>query len=228
MINQRGFDVTNIEKATSTKRNEKKKKKKNQKKKDNNSSSKSTSSTSHCAPQSISSPKKDRKKRKHKKKKIDKKETATIANAMKAVPNDRPSPVTKPETIAEFLVSSSHHYDKKNAVVEWITTNPSSAAILTPTDVGSTISKISFALEHPETAKLLAEGIHRHGGSVTTAHILAAMKESPIQDALVAEAMIPYVVDLQNKEKVLDALHMSFSADEVAKCFAARETACGL
>eukprot|EP00536_Pseudo-nitzschia_multiseries_P008734 jgi/Psemu1/305956/fgenesh1_kg.228_\ len=208
-------------------------------------STSTSTSTSASASASASTPstststspkrKKEKMEKKHKKKKKDKNGgLAATANGVKkssATPKSAsidPSHhniMAKPKSIAEFVVTCSHHYDKKSAVVEWITENPSAAARLTPTDVGSTLSKISFALEHPETAKLLAEGIHRNGGSVTTAHILAAMRASPIQDSLVAEKMIPYVVDPQNKDRVLEALHMTFYTDDVSKCFAARQSA---
>jgi hypothetical protein len=95
-------------------------------------------------------------------------------------------------------------HDKKVVVNEWITSNPAAAAALMPLNVASVLSKISFSLDHPEVANLVAAGIQQHGGSVSCSHIIvAAMKQCPFQDADIAKAMAPYVTDTENKDQVM-------------------------
>lgn len=121
---------------------------------------------------------------------------------------------TAPPSVADIGDSASFH-----AVKNWIADNPSAAAVLTPRDVASVLAKTTFSLDRPEVAKVLAGGISKNGGSLTTKHILAAMEMSSYLDGEVAMVMAPHVVDPENKEDVLEALRMDFTKDEVSMRF---------
>lgn len=122
-----------------------------------------------------------------------------------------------PHSLAEILENETG--DQKDCLKSWINSHPSLAAKLTPNDVTIVLSKITFSLDQPDVAKILSQGIRNSGGSVTTSHILAAMEQCSFQDAEMAKEMAPYVSDVENKCRVLDALRMSFTKSEVSRCF---------
>jgi hypothetical protein len=155
--------------------------------------------------------------RKKKKGKDEGSSTNTRAHSSSVL--DTPKDIVFTTSIAEYVEKSTIHYDKKQVVKYWIASNPTSVAALTPADLSLVLSNISFALEHPAVITLLTQAILENGGSVTTEHILAAMRASPIQDFLIAEAMAPFVVDPQNKGVVLDSLHMTFDKERILQCF---------
>ena len=120
--------------------------------------------------------------------------------------------------ISSLLSSLDDAYDKRKAVGEWIRDNPDGATKLTPDEVSSILSKVTFSLDQASVAGEIAAGFER-SENLKCAHIVSAMRTCKYSTTDVAKAMAPYASDPQNKEVVLDMLDYSFEKDDVAKFF---------
>jgi len=89
---------------------------------------------------------------------------------------------------------------------------------LTPDDVSSILSKVTFSLDQASVAGEIAAGFER-SENMTCAHIVSAMRACKYSATDVAKAMAPHASDPQNKMAVLDMLDYSFEKDDVAKFF---------
>ena len=130
-----------------------------------------------------------------------------------ALPGEQPS-----GGISSLFLSLDDSYDKRKAVGEWVRDNPESALKLTPDDVSSILSKVTFSLDQASVAGEIAAGFER-SGNLTCAHIASAMRTCKYSSSDVATAMAPFASDPQNKGAVLDLLDYSFEKDDVAKYF---------
>lgn len=120
--------------------------------------------------------------------------------------------------ISSLLSSLDDAYDKRKAVGEWIRDHPYSASKLTPDEVSSILSKVTFSLDQASVAGEIAAAFER-SENLKCAHIVSAMRTCKYSATDVAKAMAPYASDPQNKEAVLDMLDYSFEKDDVAKFF---------
>mmetsp|Transcript_27643 Transcript_27643/g.79794 ORF Transcript_27643/g.79794 Transcript_27643/m.79794 type:complete len:682 (-) Transcript_27643:40-2085(-) len=120
--------------------------------------------------------------------------------------------------VTSLLSSLDDAYDKRKAVGEWIRDHPDGALKLTPDDVSSILSKVTFSLDQASVAGEIAAGFER-SGNLTCAHIVSAMRTCKYSMSDVAKAMAPFANDPQNKGAVLDQLDYSFEKGDVAKYF---------
>jgi hypothetical protein len=118
------------------------------------------------------------------------------------------------------VVETTDSHDQVRAVKNWMQANPTDAAALTPEDTAEVLSKVTFSLNQASVAKELAVGIGGNkAGTLTCAHVAAAMKECSLQKKDVAECMVPHVNDPCNKDAVLNGMEFLSERDSVAKCF---------
>ena len=117
-----------------------------------------------------------------------------------------------------LLESLDHSLDRRLTVGEWVRDNPSAAALLTPSQVGQILSKVSFSLDQPSVAAEIAAGLEPTT-SLTCEHVKEAMLACKYAKADVAKAMVASVRDPENKNVVLDLIEYSFERDDVDRAF---------
>lgn len=120
--------------------------------------------------------------------------------------------------IATLLSSLENAYDKRKVVGEFVRDHPAQAAKLSPEEVAQILSKVTFSLDQASVAGEIAAGFER-SGTMTCAHIVAAMRACEYSKTDVAKAMAPCASDPQNRSIVLDHLEYTFEKDDVAKYF---------
>ena len=116
-----------------------------------------------------------------------------------------------------LLTALDTSVDKRLTVGAWIRDHPTRADHLTPEQVGLIFSKIQFALEQPSIAVELVDCLKQN---LTCAHVCAAVKSCPYQQAEVARIMAPFVQDPNHKDSILALIDRGFERAKLAEvCF---------
>lgn len=122
-------------------------------------------------------------------------------------------------SLADILKRDGSH-EAVDIIRRWTAEHPEATAALRPDDVARAVSSVTFSLNRGSAAGELAAGVARSpGGTLTCQHVVATVRACPMQDADVAKAMAPYVVDQENRGVVLDEIRYSFQREDVQKCF---------